>query len=297
MIKNVFSPVELLCECVGCFLLVPSDLPCAPSNLPPMPSAKEAALHGPLHHWGSSALRLLFGSCQSGGNWQKERMVRIHILPSLSLPPTFSALAVTFYQRSWLLMSNPRSSCHILPGFQGPPPPQPSILLLILGCFTTPSGISTATGTSANNPLMRLSPMILSRVPSVSCNDHDQHWASMTFLAFVSIHQAVHSLTKESKLEKNRPTTGRTTLHNSWNNEGIAAKKIKESCFTVYITNRGSRKGMLWKVGMFAMFRIRDNHGLLPVEGTWVIHNRLEHAHATILPFLMKLKNLASSGN
>lgn len=144
MIKNVFSPVELPCECVGCFLLVPSDLRCTPSNLPPMPSAKEAALHGPLHHWGSSALWLLFGSCQSGGNWQKERMVRIHILPSLSLPPTFSALAVTFYQRSWLLMSNPRSSCHILPGFQGPPPPQPSILLLILGCFTTPSGISTS---------------------------------------------------------------------------------------------------------------------------------------------------------
>ena len=235
------------------------------------------------------------------GNWQKERKVRIHFLPSL-----FLSLSLSIH-----LLCTGRDLLPKVMAPDGYPLLQLPHSPWVPGTSPSPNPPSSCWVWDASPPLLESlhllaflqithswdSPMTLSRVPSVSCNDHDQHWASVTFLAFVSIHQAVHSLSKESKLEKNKPIAGCTALHNSWNNEGIAAKKIKESCFTVYITNRGSGKGTLRKVGMLAVFRVRDNHGLSPAEGLWVTHNRLKHAQATILPFLMKRKNLASSGN
>lgn len=61
---------------------------------------------------------------QGGTDRRRERSGFIFSPLFLSLSPsTSSALAEIFYQRSWLLMGIPYSSCHILPGFWGPPPP------------------------------------------------------------------------------------------------------------------------------------------------------------------------------
>ena len=197
---------------------------------PPLFWAKDTALHGIPHQWGSSALWLLVGSCQlAGTHRRRERSEHIFLPLSLSLslslppslppspfPPTSSALPVIFYQRSWLLMGIP--SPLQLPHspwvpWTFPSPNHPSFLL-ILGCFTTPRGISASTDTFVNNPFMRLSLGSPLRVPSVSFNDHDQYCAWLAFLAFVSVYQVFHSFPHESKLEKNKPTTGCTTLHN-----------------------------------------------------------------------------------